>query len=174
MYRSWWPHDPGGNSVIELPGETPTSPLMVLGPVLVTAAPPRTPKLSAVPKMDCASAWLLEAITARPGAVATASANGTALRNPPVPKPRNLLRSAAKTQGRAYRSPHRFPHPLCRIAHSRGGTQKAGGPIGVNTDGRNTWIARVSYLLWWFPRDWAHVLRGRRDTVAGKSRDGFS
>ena len=37
----------------------------------------------------------------------------TALRNPPIPKPRNLLLSDAKTQGRAYRSPHRFPHPLC-------------------------------------------------------------
>src|ERR1017187_8965236 len=42
---------PGGNPVIERPGQTPKSPLMTLGPVLVTVEAPRTPKLAAVPKM---------------------------------------------------------------------------------------------------------------------------
>lgn len=49
---------------------------MVLGPVLVTAAPPRTPKLSAVPKMDCASALTARSDHSKTERVTTASANG--------------------------------------------------------------------------------------------------
>jgi hypothetical protein len=41
---------PGGNPVTALPGLTPRSPLMTLGPVLVTVVPARTPKLPAVPR----------------------------------------------------------------------------------------------------------------------------
>jgi hypothetical protein len=41
---------PGGNMVTELPGLTPRSPLITLGPVLVTLCPPSTPKLPAVPR----------------------------------------------------------------------------------------------------------------------------
>lgn len=40
---------PGGNPVTAVPGETPRWPLIIEGPVLVTAVPPRTPKLEAVP-----------------------------------------------------------------------------------------------------------------------------
>jgi hypothetical protein len=40
---------PGGNPVIEVPGETPTFPVTTVGPVLVTADPASTPKLAAVP-----------------------------------------------------------------------------------------------------------------------------
>jgi hypothetical protein len=41
---------PGGNPVTALPGLTPRFPLMMLGPVLVTVVPARTPKLPAVPR----------------------------------------------------------------------------------------------------------------------------
>lgn len=41
---------PGGNPVIAVPGLTPTSPLMALGPVLVTVEPANTAKLPAVPR----------------------------------------------------------------------------------------------------------------------------
>src|ERR1700691_2222969 len=40
---------PGGNPVTAVPGLTPRSPLMLLGPVLVTVVPARTAKLPAVP-----------------------------------------------------------------------------------------------------------------------------
>src|SRR6185436_2222122 len=40
---------PGGKPVTALPGLTPRSPATMLGPVLVTVEPPRTPKLAAVP-----------------------------------------------------------------------------------------------------------------------------
>ncbi len=39
----------GVRPVIEVPGDTPTSPVMVVGPVLVTDWPPNTAKLSAAP-----------------------------------------------------------------------------------------------------------------------------
>ena len=38
------------------PGLTPTSPLMVVGPVLVTVEPPSTPKLWAVPSVGAVAA----------------------------------------------------------------------------------------------------------------------
>ncbi len=41
---------PGGNPVIDVPGLTPTSPTMVVAPVLVTVVPPRTAKLAAAPR----------------------------------------------------------------------------------------------------------------------------
>jgi hypothetical protein len=41
---------PGGNPVTAVPGLTPRSPLMALGPVLVTVVPARTAKLPAVPR----------------------------------------------------------------------------------------------------------------------------
>jgi len=47
--------DPGGKPMTAEPGETPRSPLTMLGPVLVTVVPPRTAKLSAVPR-NCADA----------------------------------------------------------------------------------------------------------------------
>src|SRR5688572_12941294 len=56
---------PGGKPVIELPGETPTSPVTTVAPVLVTAEPPRTPKFWAVLSETCAStgeAWKSRAI----------------------------------------------------------------------------------------------------------------
>ena len=50
---AWWMVPPvtmpGGNPVTAVPGLTPRSPLMVLGPVLVTVCPARTAKLPAVP-----------------------------------------------------------------------------------------------------------------------------
>jgi len=41
---------PGGNPVTAVPGLTPRSPLIALGPVLVTVLPARTAKLPAVPR----------------------------------------------------------------------------------------------------------------------------
>jgi hypothetical protein len=41
---------PGGNPVTEVPGLTPKSPETTVGPVFVTAEPPKTAKLAAVPK----------------------------------------------------------------------------------------------------------------------------
>jgi len=41
---------PGGKPVIDVPGETPTSPLTIVAPVLVTADPPNTPNDAAVPR----------------------------------------------------------------------------------------------------------------------------
>jgi len=40
---------PGGNPVIAVPGLTPRSPVMTVGPVLVTVDAPNTAKLCAVP-----------------------------------------------------------------------------------------------------------------------------
>jgi hypothetical protein len=54
---------PGGNPVIEVPGETPKSPLMMLGPVLVTSEAPRTAKAAAVPRL---MAWALMVLKASP------------------------------------------------------------------------------------------------------------
>jgi hypothetical protein len=42
---------PGGKPVIEALGQRPKSPLITLGPVLVTVQAPRTPKLLAVLRM---------------------------------------------------------------------------------------------------------------------------
>ena len=67
---------PGGNPVTAVPGLTPRSPLMVLGPVLVTVVPARTAKLPAVPRPT-------GAVSARAGceamnkAMAPAAATGT-------------------------------------------------------------------------------------------------
>src|SRR5436305_4759117 len=47
---------PGGKPVTALPGLTPTLPLTVVAPVLVTVDPPRTPKFCAVPREICAEA----------------------------------------------------------------------------------------------------------------------
>jgi len=63
---------PGGNPVIAVPGLTPRSPLIVLGPVLVTVDPASTAKLAAVPRPT--GAWAARA----PGAPATTTANATA------------------------------------------------------------------------------------------------
>src|SRR4030081_691838 len=41
---------PGGNPVTDVPGLSPTSPLMVVAPVFVTVDPARTAKLAAVPR----------------------------------------------------------------------------------------------------------------------------
>src|ERR1700674_1189998 len=41
---------PGGNPVIDVPAQTPTSPVTTVAPVLVTVELPRTPKVAAVPK----------------------------------------------------------------------------------------------------------------------------
>src|ERR1700753_2149326 len=46
----------GGNPVTDVPGLTPRSPLMIDEPVLVTAEPPRTAKLLAVPRLTGACA----------------------------------------------------------------------------------------------------------------------
>ena len=42
--------DPGGNPVMELPGETPKSPVSTDGPVFVTVDAPSTAKLPACPR----------------------------------------------------------------------------------------------------------------------------
>src|SRR5687768_1202646 len=47
---------PGGKPLIELPGPTPTSEFTIVGPVLVTAEPARTPKFFAVPRTNWAFA----------------------------------------------------------------------------------------------------------------------
>jgi hypothetical protein len=47
---------PGGNPVTAVPGLTPRSPSIVLGPVLVTVLPARTAKLAAVPRFTGAVA----------------------------------------------------------------------------------------------------------------------
>ena len=41
---------PGGKPVTAVPGHTPKSPAMVVGPVLVTVEPAKTAKLDAVPR----------------------------------------------------------------------------------------------------------------------------
>src|SRR5579862_7921761 len=41
---------PGGKPTTEVPVQTPRSPFTVVGPVLVTAVPARTPKLAAAPR----------------------------------------------------------------------------------------------------------------------------
>jgi hypothetical protein len=41
---------PGGNPVTELPGASPRSPVITLGPVFVIVLPPRTAKLVSVPR----------------------------------------------------------------------------------------------------------------------------
>src|SRR3977135_492886 len=48
---------PGGKPVTALPGLTPTLPLTVVAPVLVTVEPPRTPKFCAVPREIWANAF---------------------------------------------------------------------------------------------------------------------
>ena len=47
---------PGGNPVTAVPGLTPRSPLIALGPVFVTVCPARTAKLAAVPRPTGAAA----------------------------------------------------------------------------------------------------------------------
>jgi hypothetical protein len=42
---------PGGKPVIAVPGLTPRSPTISVGPVLVTVEAPKTAKLSAVPRV---------------------------------------------------------------------------------------------------------------------------
>src|SRR5712664_1484962 len=51
---------PGGKPVTAVPGLTPKSPVMIVGPVLVTVEAPRTAKLCAEPSggADCARARL--------------------------------------------------------------------------------------------------------------------
>src|SRR5580700_1026200 len=58
---------PGGKPVIEVPGETPTSPSMTLKPVLVTAEPASTAKGVALPRV-MVSAWAIGADTEKPNA----------------------------------------------------------------------------------------------------------
>src|SRR5665648_59130 len=43
---------PGGNPVTALPGVSPKSPVIVVGPVLVIVLAPKTAKLEAVPRPD--------------------------------------------------------------------------------------------------------------------------
>src|SRR6185503_11892441 len=49
---------PGGKPVTDVPGSTPRSPVMIVGPVLVTVAAPSTAKASAAPSAGaiCADA----------------------------------------------------------------------------------------------------------------------
>jgi len=67
---------PGGNPVTEVPGYKPRSPPMVLGPVLVTVVPARTPKLAAVPRSGAV------AVAASAGCVAMNRATAPAARAP--------------------------------------------------------------------------------------------
>src|ERR1700730_6804259 len=57
---------PGGKAVTALPGLTPTLPLTVVAPVLVTVEPARTPKLCAVPRDIWATAEGLKRNAASP------------------------------------------------------------------------------------------------------------
>jgi len=61
-----------------VPGLTPRSPVMTLGPVLVTVEPPRTAKLWAVPSVDWAQTT---ATPQRPAANARPASRRTNLRN---------------------------------------------------------------------------------------------
>src|SRR5271170_5623454 len=77
--------------VIEVPGYKPRSPLIVVGPVLVTVEAPRTAKLDTVPSVGavCANIGLKE-IIARSKATRFNDNNGKLLRSirlaPPVGK----------------------------------------------------------------------------------------
>ena len=51
---------PGGNPVREVPGESPMSPLMVVGPVLVMVLPARTAYVDAVPRLTVAVAAMAD------------------------------------------------------------------------------------------------------------------
>jgi hypothetical protein len=53
---------PGGNPVTEVPGLNPRSPVIVVGPVLVTVLPARTPKPVAVPRAGCVAAMALSCV----------------------------------------------------------------------------------------------------------------
>jgi hypothetical protein len=67
---------PGGNPVTALPGLRPRSPVITLGPVLVTVVPARTAKLSSVPRFGAVAAtagW-----AAMNMAIAPAAATGPA------------------------------------------------------------------------------------------------
>jgi len=65
------PGPPGiSKPTIALPGETPRSPVTMVGPELVTVEPPRTAKLSAVPKVG-AVATACETLTLMPRAKAS-------------------------------------------------------------------------------------------------------
>jgi hypothetical protein len=44
---------PGGNPVVAVPGLTPRSPLMLVGPVLVTVEPARIAKVAADRRFTC-------------------------------------------------------------------------------------------------------------------------
>ena len=67
---------PGGNPVTAVPGLTPRSPLMLLGPVLVTVVPARTAKLAAVPR-STGAVWARAGWEAMNMAMAPAAAAGT-------------------------------------------------------------------------------------------------
>ena len=60
---------PGGNPVIEVPGEIPMSPPIVVAPVLVMALPANTAKVEAVPRLTVAVAamadWVPKAASVR-------------------------------------------------------------------------------------------------------------
>jgi len=103
---------PGGNPVTELPGLTPRSPLIVLGPVLDTVEPASTAKLAAVPSPT--GAWAARA----PGAPANTTATATA--STPV-----TARGAASAEERR-RAPNRRGHTNLDVIESPSGF--GGGP----------------------------------------------
>src|SRR5579859_4064660 len=59
---------PGGNPVTAVPGLTPRSPVITLGPVLVTVLPARTANDDAVPRLTGAG-WLARPATEAPAVV---------------------------------------------------------------------------------------------------------
>jgi hypothetical protein len=60
---------PGGKPITAEPGLKPKSPVITLGPVLVTVEPARTAKLSAVPRFTVVAALIIQA---RPNVIVTA------------------------------------------------------------------------------------------------------
>ena len=54
--------DPRGKPVTAVPGERPRSPLMMVGPVLVTVEKPRTPKLAAAPRVGATASGAADAL----------------------------------------------------------------------------------------------------------------
>src|SRR5579863_6446598 len=59
---------PGGKPVIALPGEIPTSPTILVGPVFVTVEPARTAKRAALRRSTEAVAGTIVDAAPRPGA----------------------------------------------------------------------------------------------------------
>jgi hypothetical protein len=109
---------PGGNPVIAVPGLTPKSPLMTLGPVLVTVVPARTAKLLAVPRSTGACAAL--ALDCRATNMATPTMHATPAAKQESTK---VLRDDAPTKKVDFIWRIFLPYCETRYAHRHGRTE---------------------------------------------------